>query len=108
MKVKFANGVVKPCTTPTEQKVFRNIDGVMVGVGWLLNLRLMGATTSQEVDEVLTASNITSLEFLAETENGEDKTIFVLDGYDKITSSVIRHTEDTTSTSVEIQLSKGI
>ena len=104
MKIKFANGVVKPCTTPTEQKIFRNIDGAIVGVGWLLNLRLMGATTSQEVDEVLTESNIATLEFLSE----EDKTIFVLDGYDKITSSVIRHTEDTTSTSVEIQLSKGV
>ena len=104
MKVKFANGVVKSCTTPTEQTVFRNIDGVTLGVGWLLNFRLMGSTTSQEVDEVLAASNITPLEFLSE----EDKTIFVLDGYDKITSSVIRHTEDTTSTSVEIQLSKGI
>ena len=108
MKVKFKNGVVKSCTAPTEQKVFRNVDGVMVGVGWLLNFRIAGGMTSDEVDNVLTLDNITSLEFLAETENGEDKTIFVLDGYDKITSSVIRHTEDTTSTSVEIQLSKGL
>ena len=105
MKVKFANGVVKGCNAPTEQKIFRTASGEN---GWILQLRLIGEITSTELDEILTNENIKSLEFLSETESGEDKTIFTLDGYEKITSSTIRHAEDTTSTSVDIQLTKGI
>lgn len=104
MKVKFANGVIKECNAPTEQKAFRTIGGN----GWILNLRLMGGITSAELDELLTDENIASLEFLSVPEDGESKTIFTLDGYEKITSSTIRHAEDTTSTSVEIQLTKGL
>lgn len=104
MKVKFANGAIKECAAPTEQKAFRTVGGN----GWILNLRLMGEITSTELDELITTENITSLEFLSETDKGEDKTIFTLDGYEKITSSTIRHAEDTTSTSVEIQLTKGL
>lgn len=105
MKVKFANGVVKGCNAPTEQKIFRTASGEN---GWILQLRLIGEITSTELDEILTNENIKSLEFLSETESGEDKTIFTLDGYEKITSSTIRHAEDTTSTSVDIQLTKGL
>jgi hypothetical protein len=41
-------------------------------------------------------------------ENGEDKLLFTLEGYEKVTSSVIRHAEDIASTTVEIQLTKGL
>ena len=104
MKVRFTNGVTKECAAPTEQKAFKS----GVGAGWILILRLLGNTTSAEFDELMTPENVSSLEFLAETENGEDKPIFTLSGYDKITSSTIRHAEDTKSTTVEIQLTKGI
>ena len=105
MKIKFANGVVKECTSPTEQKVFKTNTGVD---GWILHLRLMGEITSGELDELVTVENIAPLEFLTTTESGEDKTAFTLDGYEKITSSTIRHAEDTASTSAEIQLTKGL
>ena len=105
MKVKFANGVVKGCSSPTEQKIFKSNSGVS---GWALSLRLIGKITSTELDEILTVENIASLEFLTEDENGENKTIFTLNGYDKITSSIIRHAEETTSTTVDIQVSKGV
>ena len=104
MKVKFANGATKECAAPTEQKAFRTVGGN----GWILNLRLMGGITSAELDELITEENIASLKFLSVPEDGEAKTIFTLDGYEKITSSTIRHAEDTASTSVDIQLTKGL
>ena len=105
MKVKFANGVVKDCAAPTEQKVFRTASGEN---GWILHLRLTGAITSAELDELLTVENIASLEFLSETDSGGAATLFILDGYGKITSSTIRHAEDTALTNAEIQLTKGV
>ena len=105
MKVKFANGVVKECSSPTEQKVFKTNNGTS---GWILNLRLVGGNTSAELDEILTVENIAPLAFVSETESGEERLLFTLDGYDKITSSTIRHAEDTASTSAEIQLTNGL
>jgi hypothetical protein len=106
MKVKFANGVVKECSAPTEQKVFRTASG---DNGWILHLRLMGEITSAELDELLTVENIAPLEFLIQDEEStEDKVAFILDGYNKITSSTIRHAENASATSAEIQLTKGL
>ena len=104
MKVKFANGIVKSCAAPTEQKVFKS----GMGAGWILILKIVGEITSTELDSVITAENIASLDFLPETDNGEDKTLFTLSGYEKVTSSTIRHAEDITTTYAEIQLTKGI
>lgn len=103
MKVKFANGVVKECTAPTEQKIFKTVGGETVGMGWVLVLRLTGNTTSAELDEVLTRENVSTLEFLH-----DEQKLFSLSGYDKITSSTIRHSEDVAATYTEIQMSKGV
>lgn len=108
MKVKFANGVVKECAAPTEQKAFRNASGETVGVGWILNIRLLGGITSSELDNLLATDNIKTLEFVTNTDNETEKTLFTLEGYSKITSSSIRYSEDTSATSAEIQLTKGI
>jgi hypothetical protein len=103
MKVKFANGVVKECAAPTEQKAYR----AGVGVGWILMLNLSGGITSSELDELLVTDNISNLEFITKTETEEEKTVFTLGGYEKATSSTIRYAEDTVDTKVEIQLTKG-
>ena len=108
MKVKFANGVVKECTAPTEQKIIRNLGAETVGIGWALFLKITGGVTSAELDEILTAENVKTLEFLTEAENGEDTKLFSLDGYDKITASTIRHSENADSAFAEIQMSKGV
>lgn len=108
MKVKFANGVIKECAAPTEQKLFKSISEKTVGVGWMLHFKLLGLITSSDLDELLKEENIQSLEFLFETEGGETVTLFKLDGYEKVTSSVIRYAEDTKTTHAEIQLSRGI
>ncbi len=108
MKVKFASGAVKECTAPTEQKVFKTVGGETVGIGWVLILKLMGNITSTEFDTVVNTEGVSSLEFLKENEKGEDEILFTLEGYNKITSSTIRHAEDTTATYVEIQMSKGV
>ena len=108
MKVKFANGAVKECTAPTEQKIIRNIGNETVGIGWMLFLKISGCITSAELDALVTAENVKALEFFTEDENGEAVKQFSLDGYDKITASTIRHAEDATSTYTEIQVSKGV
>ena len=108
MRVKFANGVVKECTAPTEQKVFKTIGEETVGGGWLLALRIEGNITSAALDSLLAEENIRTLEFSTVDENGEEKTLFSLEGYDKITASMIRHAEDADSPYAEIQMSKGL
>lgn len=105
MKIKFANGVVKSCASPMEQKVFKTADGTS---GWILHLRLTGEITSTELDNILKNENISSLEFLTEKESGEDIKLFELSGYEKITSSTIRHAENINETIAEIQLTKGL
>ena len=108
MKVKFANGVTKECAAPIEQKLFRTINGEHIATTWVLMLNLTGEMTSTELDSILTNENVNSLEFLTTTEEGEDATIFTLSGYEKVTSSTIRHAEDTNETHTEIQLSRGV
>lgn len=107
MKVKFANGVVKECTSPTEQKSFKYISEKTIGTGWVLNLKLLGLITSAELDDLTSEENIKTLEFSYITEDEKDVTLFKLEGYDKVTSSVIRYSEDTNTTYTEIQLSRG-
>lgn len=107
MKVKFANGEVKECLAPTEQKIFKTGDGKTVGAGWILSLRLTGLITSAEIDEMLTADNVSQLSFFAGTDD-ENSVIFTINGYEKITSSTIRYAEETAATHTEIQLSKGV
>lgn len=108
MKVKFANGIIKDCSAPIEQKIFKTAAGVPVGIGWVLSLRLLGCSTSTELDEIVTADNVKSLEFLTDLEDGKSKTLFKLEDYTKITSSSIRHAENTADTYAELQISKGI
>lgn len=104
MKVKFVNGVVKNCAAPTEQKMYRS----GLEPTWVLALRLIGETTSSEMDNLITEENVVSLEFFTETEDGKVETLFTLSGYAKCSSSVIRHAEDIESTIAEIQLTKGL
>lgn len=105
MKIKFANGVVKQCLAPTEQKVFNTAVGTS---GWILHLRLTGEITSAELDDVIKPDSISVLEFLTNNENGEDVKLFELDGYSKITSSTIRYADNPMDTTTEIQITKGI
>lgn len=108
MKIKFANGVIKKCSMPIERKIFKQIGGSTIGVGWLLSLILIGETTSDEMDALLVDKNIAHLEFLSEAENSENEHMFSLNGYGINTSSVITYNEDKAKTTVEIQLSKGV
>lgn len=108
MKVRFKDGVIKDCTSPVEHKLFKTLNGITTGVGWALSLQLTGSTTSTELDSIITPDNVSTLEFVKEDENGEIVTLFSLSGYEKITSSTIRHSEDTMNTHVEIQMTKGL
>ena len=114
MRVKFANGTVKHCTAPTEQKVFRNNGGENAGAGWVLLIKLTGEVTSSEIDELMTADNIKKLDFFPEAEpetesgDGGETPMFTLAGYSKVTSSSIRYAEEKSAVTAEIQMSKGL
>lgn len=103
MKIKFVNGTMKECTAPTEQMVFKTKNGETLSAGWVLLLKLIGAVTSEELDTLFAEDNIKTLAFYA----GEDLK-FSLTGYDKVTSSVIRYSEDADAVCAEIQFSKGV
>ena len=100
MKVEFKDETVKSCTAPTEQKVFRGDNGA----GWILLLTLTGEITSGELDELLTAENISELTFM--TDAGVE--ITEADGYSKVSSCTIRHAENPQDTRCEIQMTKGV
>lgn len=104
MKVKFGNGIIKECTPPLEQKLFRHTDGVPISAGWILLLKLTGSITSAEIDSILNEDNTEVLEFLSDNE----ETLFTLIGYSKITSSIIHYSEEATAAYAEVQLTKGI
>lgn len=105
MKVKFKNGETKNCTTPTEQKLFR--DGV--AAGWLLSFSIKeGDLTSDSLDSILTPENVSSLIFINTDENSEDKELCTLVGYSKITSAVIRHGVNSSDIRADIQIVKSL
>lgn len=111
MKVKFKDGVIRDCTAPAEQKIFKN----STPVGWILVFALIGETTSDNVDAILTPENISTMTFIPEPVGAigetvnvtEDSYIHLLD-YNKILSSAIRYAEDVSQTRTEIQLSKDL
>ena len=108
MKIKFADGTMKKCAAPIEQKIFRTSGGETTGAGWILNLKIIGEITSSELDRFLTSDNVSELKFFSEANADEVAELFVLNCYSKISSSVVRHAEDTSATYAEIQLSKGV
>lgn len=102
MKVRFKDGTTKECSTPTEQKVFKAGEAA----GWILSFALVGNMTSAEVDNIIANENISHLIFISQDEQ-DNETTFELSGYDKISSAVIRYSEQE-KTRVEIHLTKGV
>lgn len=112
MKVRFKNGTSFNCTSPIEQKIFKQ----NVASGWLLSFSLVCDITSEDADVLLTTDNISELTFTSEetgtntegeTTIGTVKTILLSD-YNKVSSSVIRYSEEKDKTRIEIQLIKGV
>ena len=98
MQVKFKDGTIKNCSNPTEQKIFRS----GAATGWLCAFQISEPMTSTDVDAALTDENISELTFY----NDKAEEIFVISGYTKTSSVVVRHAEK--DGTVEIQLTKGI
>ena len=103
MKLKFKDGTIKNCTTPTEHKIFR----AGLPAGWILSFNLIGNITSGEVDELVLPDNISELTFIGENELGLETNI-VLSGYNKTTSATIRYSDGDEQTRVELQLTKEV
>lgn len=98
MRVKFANGTIKTCTSPIEQRLYRGGEAA----GWLCSFKLSDTTTSTELEAILVEDNLSNMTFLDDNNN----TLFTVIGYTKATSAIIRHSE--TVSTVELQLSKGV
>ena len=110
MKVSFKDGTIKECTAPREQKVFKG----GAEAGWILTFSLSDDMTSNDVDALLVADNISELTFTSEKSVNEDGEVtnaeksFILYGYDRITSAVIRYSEGKDKTKIEVSLIKGV
>lgn len=105
MKVQFKNGTEMSCTAPIEQKIFKNADAA----GWLLLLNLTQELTSVELDEFIRDENIAEITFKSDaTDEKASETLFRLTDYDKVTSVIIRHSEEEGKSKAEIQLTKGV
>ena len=72
-----------------------------VDAGWLLTLNISGDFTAQGVDSVLTEENISEITLI-----GEKAENAVISGYEKVTSCVVRYSED--KATAEIQIVKGV
>ncbi len=99
MNITFKDGTSKACTSPIEQKLFRG----GAPAGWICSFRLSEVVTSSEIDVILTDDNISKMTF--SDDNGVE--LFTIDGYTKVSSTVIRYSTDNGSIT-EIQLSKGV
>ena len=98
MLVKFKNGTEKKCSSPIEQKLFRN----GVAAGWLCSFSLSETVTSTELDVLLTEENVSELTFC----NDNSEALFTINEYSKVTSAIIRYAER--ENKIEIQISKGV
>ena len=98
MLLIFKDGTKLSCSNPTEQKIFKNGEDA----GWLCAVTVSGDLNSSKVDTLLTPENISTLAFCSD----EGKELFNIDGYNKVSSVVIRRSEALGS--AEIQLSKGV
>ena len=98
MFIKF-KGVDKTITASSiiEQKLQKQ----GVANGWLLSLNISGDFTAQELDGILTEESIGEITLVGETEENT-----VISGYEKITSCVVRYTED--KNTAEVNLTKGV
>ena len=103
MKVKFKDGTITECSSPTEQKLFK----AGKSAGWILNFALLGDITSDDVDKMLTSDNISELTFIPNGENNTDTT-FTLSNYNRVSSAVIRYSEPQNESRVDIQLLKEV
>lgn len=103
MNVKFKDGTIAECSSPTEQKLFKAGESA----GWILNFALLGDITSDDVDKMLTSDNLSELTFIANGEN-DAETTFTLLNYNRVSSAVIRYSEPQNKSRVDIQLIKGV
>ena len=99
MNVKFKNDTrTFECTEPLEQKLFK----AGTAAGWLVTFSIYGDINSTELDGLITSEGISELTFTA---NNSGSTMeFILEGYSKVTSCVIRHKENMSVS--ELQLTK--
>lgn len=99
MKLKFVDGSEINCLKLVEQKVFIG-DGA---TGWLCTLSAVGAMSSEGIDALFAADNISELLLTDDTTD----TSVCIKGYSKVTSAVAKYT-DGENKILEVQMTKGV
>lgn len=84
-------------TSIIEQKLYKQGESA----GWLLSLNLSGYFTAQEVDGMFDKESISEITLCGETAENT-----VISGYEKVTSCVVRYSDDVST--AEVQLVKGV
>lgn len=98
MFIKLKGNDSKLTTTSLiEQKIFKQGEPA----GWLLAISINGDFSATDIDGLLTEESIGEITLIGETEKAT-----VISGYNKITSCVVRYSEN--NTIAEIQLTKGL
>lgn len=98
MFIKFKGKDTKLTTTSIiEQKLFRQGESA----GWLLSLHINGNFNAPELDSMLTEESISEITLV-----GESEVSTTISGYQKVTSCVVRYSDE--NTVAEIQLTKGV
>lgn len=99
LKVKNTE-IVLETTAPIEQRVIRGVSSV----GWILNLSIKTPLTSNEVEEIFNAENISELEFSIKSESGSESK-YVINDYQKLYTATIKRGVDGSCTT-DVQLIK--
>ncbi len=98
MFIKFKGNETQFTTTSIiEQKLYKQGEGT----GWLLSLNISGDFTAQDIDETLNEKSISEITLIGEKEENT-----VISGYERVTSCVVRYSED--KSVAEIQLLKSV
>ncbi len=98
MFIKFkGNDVELNTSSIIEQKLFKQGESA----GWLLSLHINGNFNAPELDSMLTEESIGEITLVGESEKPT-----IISGYQKVTSCVVRYSEN--NATAEIQLTKGV
>ena len=97
MVIKLKGNETELTTTSViEQKLYKQ----GVATGWLLSLNLSGCFSAHDIDGMLSEEGISEITLIGENEENT-----MISGYEKVTSCVVRYSEN--KATAEIQLIKG-
>ena len=98
MTIKFVDGTIVNVSGLVEQKLFSTVSTNSI---CRASFSILEDLTASDVDTLLTAENIATMEYKA-TNEGQ---AIIITGYDKVNGATIRRGE---TTNIEVQMTKGV